>query len=97
MEVDRFVVTIGKGGEFPREKLEQMKWLWNLKDSCRRATLCCTWINRNVNAIIKGKVYPAFLYMAERRRNESVCCLYRGLKEQCNGCDPFTQPGHDTS
>lgn len=53
--------------------------------------------NRNVNAIIKGKVSPAFLYMAERRRNESVCCLYRGLKEQCNGCDPFTQPGHDTS
>ncbi|KAF1785727.1 hypothetical protein GQ600_18928 [Phytophthora cactorum] len=40
-----YVVSIEKVGKFTREQLEAMKTLWTLQETCRKAVLCCTWIN----------------------------------------------------
>ncbi|KAF1772553.1 hypothetical protein GQ600_24373 [Phytophthora cactorum] len=38
---DTFVVAIEKAGEFKRDQLEGMQWLWNMQAVCRNAVLCC--------------------------------------------------------
>ncbi|KAF1778171.1 hypothetical protein GQ600_23964 [Phytophthora cactorum] len=40
-----YVVSIEKVGKFTREQLKAMKTLWTLQEACRKAVLCCTWIN----------------------------------------------------
>ncbi|KAF1778170.1 hypothetical protein GQ600_23963 [Phytophthora cactorum] len=31
--------------EWCKEQLKAMKTLWTLQEACRKAVLCCTWIN----------------------------------------------------
>ncbi|KAG7386736.1 hypothetical protein PHYPSEUDO_015332 [Phytophthora pseudosyringae] len=57
-----FVVSIEKVGQFTREKLEAMKWLWNLQTSCRNDILCCTWLNGAVKPVVDDSIPPGLAF-----------------------------------
>ncbi|KAG3005877.1 hypothetical protein PC120_g17703 [Phytophthora cactorum] len=66
-----YVVSIEKVGKFTREQLEAMKTLWTLQETCRKAVLCCTWINSAVMpalddpvpaSIVLGKIIECWPY-----------------------------------
>ncbi|KAE9345944.1 hypothetical protein PR003_g7668, partial [Phytophthora rubi] len=46
----RYVAAIAKFGQFTRDQVEAMKWLWNLQATCRDAVICCSWLHREVRA-----------------------------------------------
>ncbi|KUF76336.1 hypothetical protein AM587_10006524 [Phytophthora nicotianae] len=57
-DITCFVVTIEKLGQFTREQLEAMKWLWNLQAACRNAVLSCTWLSSVVKPVAEQPVAP---------------------------------------
>jgi hypothetical protein len=42
------VVVIQKIGNFTREQLEAMKWMWNLRKICSEGGKCTTWLSSDV-------------------------------------------------
>ncbi|ETO64274.1 hypothetical protein F444_18165 [Phytophthora nicotianae P1976] len=69
------VVTFERLGQFRREQLEAMQWLWNLQSACREAVLCCTWLTRSVKEVEDdtSPAHVAFLQILE-------CWPYAALK-----------------
>ncbi|ETP03806.1 hypothetical protein F441_19284 [Phytophthora nicotianae CJ01A1] len=55
-DITCFVVTIEKLGQFTREQLEAMKWLWNLEAACRNSVLSCTWLSSVVKPVAEQPV-----------------------------------------
>ncbi|EGZ23224.1 hypothetical protein PHYSODRAFT_324458 [Phytophthora sojae] len=47
---DCYVAAIAKVGQFKRDQVESMKWLWNLQATCRDAVICCSWLHHEVRA-----------------------------------------------
>ncbi|KAG1692168.1 hypothetical protein DVH05_025814 [Phytophthora capsici] len=74
-DINCFVVTIEKLGQFTREQLEAMQWLWNLQSACREAVLCCTWLTNSVKKVENDTEHPhvALLQLLE-------CWPYASIK-----------------
>ncbi|ETP05986.1 hypothetical protein F441_17534 [Phytophthora nicotianae CJ01A1] len=74
-DTNGYVVTFERLGQFTREQLEAMQWLWNLQSACREAMLCCTWLTRSVKEVEDGTspAHVAFLQILE-------CWPYAALK-----------------
>lgn len=51
-----YVLVVEKIGTYSREQVEQMKWMWNMQDTCRRGVLLCTWLNNEVKALVDETV-----------------------------------------
>ncbi|KUF99155.1 hypothetical protein AM588_10008345 [Phytophthora nicotianae] len=51
-----YVLVVEKVGTYSREQVEQMKWMWNMQDTCRRGVLLCTWLNNEVKTLVDEKV-----------------------------------------
>ncbi|ETP05459.1 hypothetical protein F441_17928, partial [Phytophthora nicotianae CJ01A1] len=51
-----YVLVVEKVGTYSRELVEQMKWMWNMQDTCRRGVLLCTWLNNEVKTLVDEKV-----------------------------------------
>ncbi|ETN20605.1 hypothetical protein PPTG_03579 [Phytophthora nicotianae INRA-310] len=51
-----YVLVAEKVGTYSREQVEQMKWMWNMQDTCRRGVLLCTWLNNEVKTLVDEKV-----------------------------------------
>ncbi|ETN13438.1 hypothetical protein PPTG_08268 [Phytophthora nicotianae INRA-310] len=55
-DANGYVLVIEKIGTYTREQVRQMKWLWNLQDTCRRGVLLCTWLNNEVKSLVNEPV-----------------------------------------